>query len=304
MNLHRLDLVSLSLFVAVARSGSISRGAQLVHLAVGAASKRIAALEEAAGAQLLARHSRGIKLSPAGEALLRHAERILGDVGQLAADLGDYAAGVTGVVRVWANTSCVTQFLPRELASFAASNPSIRIALTEHTSSETVKAVVDGLADFGLFAERTPLLGLQTLPYHADRLVLVVPRGHVLARRRAMAFAEALEFDVVSLAEDTSLWRRIMEATEGLGTRLKLRVRVRSFDAMCQMVACGLGVAVLPEAAARPHVQSMGLVKIDLRDTWSLRHLLVGARDFSALAGPSRLLLDHLLGAGEGGESP
>ena len=85
MNLHRLDLVSLSLFHLVARSGSISKGAELAHLAVGAASKRISDLEAAVGAALLERHSRGVTLTVAGQALHRHAQRILSDVDVLAA---------------------------------------------------------------------------------------------------------------------------------------------------------------------------------------------------------------------------
>src|SRR6185369_4829219 len=106
------DLVSLSLFHLVARSGSISKGAELLHLAVGAASKRITDLEAAVGAKLLERHSRGVTLTVAGQALLSHAQRILSDVDQLAAELSDHAAGLVGVVRLWANTSEVTQFLP------------------------------------------------------------------------------------------------------------------------------------------------------------------------------------------------
>eukprot|EP01136_Pigoraptor_vietnamica_P031896 Opistho-1_new@93066 len=158
MNLHRLDLVSLSLFNLVVRSGSISKGAELALLAVGAASKRITDLEAAVGARLLERHSRGVTLTVAGQALHRHAQRILSDVDQLAADLSDYASGLVGVVRLWANTSAVTQFLPQDLAGFAEANPGIRIELEEENSSETVLAVLDGRADLGIFADRTPAL--------------------------------------------------------------------------------------------------------------------------------------------------
>ena len=149
MNLHRLDLFSLSLFSLVARSGSISKGAELAALAVGAASKRITDLEAAVGAALLERHSRGVTLTVAGQALQRHAQRILSDVDQLAADLSDYASGLVGVVRLWANTSAVTQFLPLDISTFVNANPGIRIELEEEDSSEVVLAVLDGRADFG-----------------------------------------------------------------------------------------------------------------------------------------------------------
>lgn len=295
MNLHRIDLVSLSLFNLVARTGSISQGAALGMLAVGAASKRIADLEVAFGVPLLERHSRGVKLTPAGQALHRHVQRILGDVDQMSADLSDHAKGLMGVVRLWANTSAITQFLPGDLADFTRQQPGIRIELNEADSSEVVLAILDGRADVGIFADRTPALGLQTLPYRRDRLVLVVPAGHPLAKRKKVIFAEAVDYDFVSLTQSTSLAQRLAIESGQLGKPLRIRIQVRSFDAMCQMVAAGLGIAVLPVAAAQPLVQALGLRKIELTDAWVHRELLLGARDLAALARPVRSLLDHFV---------
>ncbi len=297
MNLHRIDLVSLSLFNLVARTGSISQGAELAMLAVGAASKRVSDLEAAFGVPLLERHSRGVKLTPAGQALYQHVQRILGDVEQMEADLSDHAKGLIGVVRLWANTSAITQFLPGDLARFAPLQPGIRIELNEADSHEVVMAVLDGRADLGIFADRTPTLGLQTRPYRQDRLVLVVPPAHPLARRRRLAFAEAVDYDFVSLTQSTSLAQRLELESRLISKPLRIRIHVRSFDAMCQMVAAGLGIAVLPIAAAQPLVQALALRQIPLSDPWVERQLLLGARDLGALARPVRSLLDHLVGA-------
>ncbi|MGO4329093.1 LysR family transcriptional regulator [Cupriavidus sp. 2TAF22] len=294
MNPHRLDLVSLSLFNLVVRSGSISKGATLAHVAVGAASKRISDLEAAVGSSLLERHSRGVSLTVAGQALYRHAQRILDDVDLLVADLSDYASGIVGVVRLWVNTSAVTQFLPSELATFVQANPGIRIELEEQNSSEVVQAVLDGRADIGIFADRTPAPGLHQVKYREDRLGLVVPRSHALAGRRTVNFEEALDFDFVSLSEGTSLAKRLQAETEALGRRLKLRIQVRSFDAMCQMVAAGMGVAVLPSHAVHALVRPLNLRQIPLKDTWARRQLLIGLRDPNALPRHVRTLVDHL----------
>lgn len=293
MNLHRLDLVSLSLFNLVVRTGSISKGAALARLAVGAASKRISDLEATLATPLLERHSRGVTLTAAGEALHRHAQRILGDVDQLAADLSDHASGVLGVVRLWANTSAITQFLPADLAEFSGLQPGIRIQLNEADSSEAVLAVLEGRADLGIFAERTPTLGLQTRHYRFDRLVLVVALRHPLARRRRVSFAETTDCDFVALSQGTSLAKRLALESSHLGRPLRVRIHVRSFDAMCQMVAAGLGIAVLPDAAVQPLVRALGLRKLELTDDWVRRELLLGARDFGALPRPARLLAEH-----------
>ncbi|PUE13930.1 GntR family transcriptional regulator [Limnohabitans sp. MMS-10A-160] len=295
MNLHRIDLVSLSLFNLVARTGSISQGAELAMLAVGAASKRVTDLESAFGVPLLERHSRGVKLTLAGEALYQHVQLILSDVDRMSADLSDHARGLLGVVRLWANTSAVTQFLPSELTCFSKLQPGIRIELNEADSHEVVMAVLDGRADLGIFADRTPVLGLQTLPYRRDTLVLVVPQGHALARRKKVAFAEAVDFDFVSLTQATSLAQRLELASGQISKPLRIRIQVRSFDAMCQMVASGLGIAVLPVAAAQPLCRALGLRLIELSDDWVERQLLLGARDLDVLTRPVRGLLDHLL---------
>ena len=294
VNLHRLDLFSLSLFNLVARSGSISKGAELALLAVGAARKRITDLEAAVGVTLLERHSRGITLTVAGQALQRHAQRILSDVDQLVAELSDYASGMVGVVRLWANTSAVTQFLPLDISAFVHANPGIRIELEEEDSGEVVLAVLDGRADLGIFADRTPALGLQVMNYREDRLVLVVPRGHDLARRRSVRFEEAIEYDFVCLSKGTSLAKRLLSETEALGRRLKMRIQVRSFDAMCLMVAAGMGIAILPREAIQPHVRSMNLRQIALEDAWASRRLLIGLRDVNVVPRPVRMLIDHL----------
>lgn len=297
MNLHRVDLVSLSLFSLVARTGSISQGAGLAALAVGAASKRLSDLERSLGTTLLERHSRGVTLTEAGLALQRHAQRILSDVDQMAADLSDYASGLTGVVRLWANTSAVTQFLPGQVSAFVRDNPRIRIELEEADSHEIVVAVLDGRADLGIFADRTPALGLHVLNYRHDRLVLVVPAGHPLARRKAVRWEQAVEYDFVTLAKATSLHKRLEMETEKLGRRLKNRIQVRSFDAMCRMIAAGLGIAVLPDVAVEPLLKPLNLRRVALDEPWSDRTLLIGVRDLDALPRHVRVFIDHLCSA-------
>lgn len=294
MNIQRLDLTSLALFVRVARSGSISQGAALSALAVGAASRRLSDLEQALGTALLERHSRGVRLTQAGQALQGHAQRLLGQVDQLVADLSDYASGLTGVVRLWANTSAVTQFLPAQLASFVQRNAGIRIELQEGDSLDVALAVGDGRADLGIFADRTPSQGLRLLPYRRDRLVLVTPARHALARRAAVGLAQAMDYDFVTLNPSTSLAQRLNAEAEQLGRRLRVRIQVRSFDAMCHMVAAGMGVAVLPQQAARPLLASLQLRQIQLRESWAERALLLGVRDVEGLPRHVRLLLDHL----------
>ena len=124
MNIARIDLVTLSLFVSVARQGNISAGARR-HLAVGAASKRISDLEAALDTQLLYRNAAGVELTEAGQACLVHALRVLQEVEQMAVTLSGLCPGRARTVRIAANTSSLTQFLPEDLAAFMEAHPAV-----------------------------------------------------------------------------------------------------------------------------------------------------------------------------------
>ena len=217
----------------------------------------------------------------------------------MAGALSDFAAGTRGLVRVWANTSSITQFLADDLAAFMLANPAIRIALEEQDSGDIVAALRENRADLGIFAAGTPCDGLQSFDYREDDLALVTPRSHPLAGRKQVSFADAVEFDFVSLPPGTSLAAQLLEESQRLGKPLRLRIQVRSFEAVCRMVASGLGVGVLPRIAAQGHVSSLpgaGLALVPLQDEWAHRRLLVGVRDPDALTSSARLLMTHLLG--------
>lgn len=297
MNFARFDLVTLGLFVAIARSGSITRGAQQSHLAVAAASKRIADLEAHLGTSLLYRHANGVTMTEAGHVCFQHALGIIQNVEQMSGAMSDYAAGTRGHVRIWANTSAITQFLPDDLSRFMQAHPGILINLEERNSGDVVAAVRENRADIGIFADRTPADDLTVFEYRSDKLVLIVPKDHPLAVHTHLSLSDALDYDFVSLAEATSIAERLHAECSRLEKPLKLSIRVRSFDAVCRMVMAGLGISVLPDLAAQPHVQSMGLKLVQLDDAWAARALLLAVRDTRVLPAPVRLLASSLSAA-------
>ena len=260
---------------------------------MGAASKRISDLEAALDTQLLYRNAAGVELTEAGQACPL---RVLQEVEQMAVTLSDFAQGVRGQVRIAANTSSLTQFLPEDLAAFMEAHPAVCIDLEEQNSNDIVTAVQENRADIGIFADRTPAPGLVTAPYRGDELVLIVPQRHPLAGEARVAFADTLAYDYVGLPPATSLATRLAEESGRLGRTMQLRIQVRSFDAICRMVAATGGVGILPRLAAEPHARSMPIRLIALADDWASRRLLLGVRDADALPVPARLLLAHLRG--------
>jgi len=294
MNHMQFSLTDLTLFVQVAESGSLTRAAERVHLSLAAASARVRALEEQAKLQLLYREARGVRLTAAGEAFAHHARRMLQQAEALRGDLREYSGGIKGHVRIFANTTAVTDFLPEVLARFLAAHPNINVDLQERANQEIVRGVRDGSTDIGIVAGEVDSEGLQTLHFSTDRLLLVTPKGHKLARRKRVAFAATLAYDHVGLHEGSTIHSFLQRVVEQLGQRLKLRIQLRGFDAMCRMIEAGVGVGIVPESAARRHAATMAIALVELSDAWAVRERYVVVRDLQQLPSFSRALVQSL----------
>jgi DNA-binding transcriptional LysR family regulator len=290
----RFDLVDLQLFIAVAESRSITRGALRAHLALASASARIKGLEAALGVALLKRGRRGVELTAAGESLLDHARTIIHNVEAMRGDLVAYASGVRASVHLLANTSGLSEHLPKALAAFLREHPDFNVDVEERESTDIAAAIATGAADLGFAAEHALPDNLERFLFSEDRLMLVVARRGDFAGRRQIDFQEVAEHDFVGLTNATALQVHISRHAAQLGVRLRFRARLRDFDAICQMVAAGVGIAVVPEAAAKRCAQSMPVAMIKIRDAWANRKLAICARSFSTLPRPAKQLVEHL----------
>jgi len=288
------DLTDLRLFVLAAEEGNLTRAAARQHLSLAAASARIKALESQSGLPLFLREARGVRLTPPGEAFLHHARGVLRQADRLRADLLEYNDGLGGHVRVFANTTAVTDFLPEILPAFLAAHPRVNVDLQEKPNADIPRGVLDGRADIGIVAGPLDTLGLRTIHFSTDRLVLVTSRRHRLARRKRITFAETLQEDAVGMQEGSTLQAFLDGVTQQMGQRLKLRVQLSSFEAMCRMIGAGVGVGVMPESAARRNQAAMQLALIELTDAWSVRERYILVRDREALPTFARELVDEV----------
>lgn len=289
----RFDLTDLRLFVQVVENSSITHGADQANMALASASARIKGMEEALGVPLLERGPRGVKPTPAGRALIHHAHLVLQQLELMRGELGKYAQGLKGHVRLLSNTIASTEFLPQPLAAFLAHHPSVNIDLEERPSHEIVQAVADGFADAGVVVESDDLAKLEVFPFATDRLVLITSRDHPLSRCQQLAFHEVLDQEFVGLTRGSALQETLGRQAALAGRPLQLRVRVSNFDAICRMVEHGAGVAVIPETATRFRRKS-AIKVVQLRDTWALRELVICVRRFDGLSEHAKQLVEHL----------
>lgn len=290
----RFDLTDLSLFRHVVEAGSITHGAERAHLALAAASTRIRNMEEALGAPLLVRGRHGVSTTQAGRTLLQHARIMLSQAEKLREDLGGYAGGLGGQVRVLSNTNALTEFLPETLSSFLAAHPNVSVDLEERLSDEIVGLIAEGVGDIGIVAGTVDTSRLTTYPFRTDRFVLVVPRNHPLAARDSVAFSDVLDHEFVGLERSSAAQRFFADKASRIGRRLRLRVQLRSFDMVCLVVEHGVGVGIVPQTTARRAVKAMAVKAVELSDPWALRELTICVRDFNALPPYARQLVEHM----------
>ena len=295
INPARIDFVTLKLFCAIAQSGSITKGANECSLALSAASRRISELEETVGLSLLDRSAKGVTLTQAGHAVMQHALRLFQGFEQFSNELGEYAKGIKGHVRLWANMSALTEFLPNSLASFLKAHPDIQVEVEEQISGDIVKALLDGIADIGVFADGTPTAGLETNVIGQDELVVVCSKSHPIKNRKGISFEECLEYDFVGLNRGSSLLELTSRQAERLSKQMRLRIQVRSYDAMCQMIAVNLGVGILPLQACAPQIKAMDLKVVHLEESWAIRNLLLATKEHGRQSPACSLLIEHLL---------
>jgi DNA-binding transcriptional LysR family regulator len=290
----RFDFTDLGLFRHIVEAGSITHGAARSNLALAAASTRIRKMEESFGTELLVRGRQGVVPTQAGRTLLQHARSILAQSERLQEDLTPYARGLAGQVRVLSNTNALTEFLPEVLSSFLTTYPDISVDLEERLSDEIVGLIAEGSADIGIVAGTVDHGGLDTFPFRSDRFVLVLPHNHPLAGRTRIGFAEVLDYDMVGLDRASAIQRFLADKAARVGRPLRLRIQLRSFDAICRLVECNVGVGIVPETTVQRTARNMAISAVRLTDPWALRELTICVRDLEALPPYARQLVDHL----------
>jgi DNA-binding transcriptional LysR family regulator len=292
----RFDLTTLKLFISVINHGSITKAAEREVMVPSAASKRISDLEAQLGVTLLVRQHAGVVPTAAGEALARHAREVVKTLDRIPDALSTLEADDQPDIRILANQTAVV-VLASELASYIARRPGVKIRLGEGQSLPIIESVAQGIAAIGVIGHFQPVDRLRVIPYRKVPLMLVVPVSHPLASRGAISFAEALDFDLITLVQGTAIRGWALAAAAGMARKPKFTMQVQSYEAMRAMVQAGLGIAMIPAPHILPYKDLFQVRALSLTDDWAYMQLyIVSARH---TAGTSAIddLLAHLAGA-------
>ncbi|WP_245650877.1 LysR family transcriptional regulator [Thauera butanivorans] len=290
---YRISTFDLHLFAAIVEAGSITRGAGAMHLSLAAASTRLQKLEHALGTALLHRSKLGIRMTDAGRALLRHAGRVERELEILHAEMAAYAHGIRSTIRLVCNTAAMTEHLPPLIGRFLAGRADVDIDLRELGSQDVLLAMRQEQADIGIVADYVGTEGLHTRLFAEDDLVAVFPLAAFRPAGAGVAFVDLLEHPFVGLPAESGLSRFLQGRTMQYGRGLHYRVRVRSFDAVISLVADGVGIAIVPAAAAR-RLAHAGIGVSRIADAWAARRLLLCTAGDARPEGRAAELFDFL----------
>lgn len=288
------DLIDLRLYLNVVQAGNITAGAGLSHLSLAAASARIRAMEAAFGVECLQRSRRGVSPTPAGQALAQHARLLLQQVERVHHDMGEYAQGFKGQVRLLCNTAALTEYLPELLADFVHQHPAISVDLQELTSLRITHALRQNAADIGVVSSAVDTHDLHTRPFRDDPLMLVIPQDHPLAHAPALTFAHTLSHDYVGLSANSALAVYLEEQALHAGTRMQVRIRAEGFDGVVRMVARGAGLGIVPKATIERWQAPPTFSVLPLSEPWAARKLLLCVRSFEQLPAYAKALFEAL----------
>lgn len=300
--MHRIDPISIQLFLAAAREGSIKRAAETEHIAQSALSRRIADLERSLGVSLLVRSPSGVVLTDAGARALELGRKLNEDIASFAREVQELGGQMAGVVRVSASPSALIGFLPERLNALKRLHPRIEIALHEWSTAESLRACMDDRVDIGIGVAAKAPVGLDTWAFASDPLNVVVPAQHALAKRKRIRYAEVLEHSLVVVQPGGALDQDLREHAANLRIPIHQSVGVSSFDAACRMVEAGLGIAVLPTSASAAYAGTRRFARIPLDEPWRNRQLLIYAPPRNPRLRTISAVIDALRSSGQRGE--
>lgn len=282
------DLADMRLIVRIAEHNSLTKGAESSHLSVPAASIRIKKLEESVGARLLYRGSQGVRLTPPGEAFVRHARTVLVHVENLRGDLKDFARGVKGRLRI-GTTAAVSGVLAPVLGRYLLAHPEVSIELREQADADVVRAVAEDLVDLGVLVGPVSASNIEVIPFRQDGLALVVWTNHRFACRTSIGLAETADEDFVGATLTQSLSDRDFPDQP-----LRTRMECGDAEVACRLVEAKVGVSVMPLSVALRHARSLSIAVVPLSDAWAARSLKICVRSAELLPVHCRALLDAL----------
>lgn len=269
-----VELHQLRYFVAVADRLHFTQAARDLAVAQPSVSKQIRLLEQELGAPLFHRTRGNVSLTPAGEAFLPRARRVLADLGAAAEEVHELALLRRGRLSVGATPSVTTALLPDALAAFRTAYPGVDLKLHEAGSRDLVQRLDEGALDLALVILPVRHPSLVTIPLLREELVVAVASDHALAARKQVAISDLRDVPLVMFREGYDLRATTVAAFAFAGIKPQFGVEGGEMDGVLRMAAAGLGVAIVPSMVVgwEGPLRAVRIVRPALKRTVAFAH--------------------------------
>ncbi|MES9991901.1 MAG: LysR substrate-binding domain-containing protein [Candidatus Thiodiazotropha sp.] len=286
-----MDLMLLRSLLAVADFGTITEAADRIGLTQPALSRRLQQLEAHFGAELLTTGRKGAQLTEIGRLVEQEARILVSRFDRLREQVREHQGLEGGTVRIGGGATAVSFVLPKAIAEFRQDHPGVRFQLKEAGSIEVAEDVISGRLELGLVTLPVQTRELQIWPLITDRIVLVAPKDHPLARQGEID-AKALDgLAFVGFEADTAVRQIIDAALRDAGVEMNVVMELRSIPAILRMVATTGNLAFV----SRMGVDTLaGVCEIEVAGLQIARELAVIAKRGSSLS-PAALAFSSLL---------
>jgi len=260
-------LKQLRYFVTLAETGHYGRAAQRLGIAQASLSQQISNLEALLRLRLVERGRKGAVLSPEGRDVLERARRVLAEMGGLVDAAEAYRSGIAGTIRLGSTPTIGPYFLPGLARRLHRSHPDLKLVIREGPPRALREDLMAGLHDLILVQLPVGLEGTEVRRLFREPLRLVMARDHALAGRAWLDPSDLDQQDILSLSPAYALHGQIAALCADVGARLREDYEGTSLDAVRQMAAMGMGIAILPSLYVRSEIRSTesDLTVIDFR---------------------------------------
>ncbi|QIO04513.1 LysR family transcriptional regulator [Acinetobacter shaoyimingii] len=279
----RLDFFDLQLFLNIVDTGSLTKGAHRSSISLQAASERVKKIEQQFATNLFTRHATGVKLTLAGQTFAEQAQLLIQQSHHLEQAMLPFSQDLQSSMTLWCNSSAQSEYLPFLLPKYLVENSNIQIDLKEAETNDIIVALENGTAKLGLISSFFDSSTLQTLEFSEDPLVIISPLQHELNTYKTLDLKQTLHYPYVGLMQYHSLQQSIETQAKKLGYAIQYRLRLPNFAAIAQVVANGVGIAIIPQRAAQRLSQHYQFHQIPIIGDWANRKLLLAAKSFDAL---------------------
>jgi len=235
----------------LARSGSFTKAAQALYITQPTLSKMVRKLEDELGVPLFARIGKRYELTDAGRVIASEAEKIIASFRNMQSELKDLTGFRKGTVRIGLPPMVGSSFFPRVMSRFRSKYPGLHIQMTEEGSKRVEEEVEAGRLDIGAVLLPVDEARFGSYVFVRETLKLVVPSAHPLASRSEAHLSELAGEPFVYFHRSFALYERVIDACRSVGFHPDIRIESSQWDFIQEMVAAGLGIALLPAPICR-----------------------------------------------------